>query len=148
VKCAEARSGRVFVIRLEDGDVLHESVERFAAERGIRAAALILVGGADAGSKLVVGPREGRSSPVVPIEQMLANVHEIAGVGTLFPDDSGKPTLHMHVAAGRENQSVAGCVRRGVKIWHVGEIILWELIETTARRHLDPATGFQLLEPV
>ena len=27
MKCAEARQGRVFVIRLEDGDILHETLE-------------------------------------------------------------------------------------------------------------------------
>jgi len=56
MKYSEAKSGRVFVLRLEDGDVLHESIEAFARARGIRAAALIALGGADKGSTLVVGP--------------------------------------------------------------------------------------------
>jgi predicted DNA-binding protein with PD1-like motif len=61
MRYSTARMGRIFVIRLEDGEVLHETIERFAEEQGIRAAALIIVGGADEGSRLVVGrKRDGR----------------------------------------------------------------------------------------
>jgi len=57
MKFSEAKAGRVFVIRLEDGDILHEEIERFAAENEIRAATLTAVGGVDAGSCLIVGQR-------------------------------------------------------------------------------------------
>ena len=32
MKYAEARAGRIFVIRLEDGDIVHEAIEKFARE--------------------------------------------------------------------------------------------------------------------
>jgi predicted DNA-binding protein with PD1-like motif len=147
MKFSEGKPGRVFVIRLEDGDILHESIEAFAREHQIQAASLIALGGADAGSKLVVGPEEGRSTPVVPMERVLDGVHEAAGVGTLFPDKDGNPVLHMHMACGREGETVTGCVRRGVKTWHVLEVIVQELTDTSARRLLDKATGFELLDP-
>ncbi len=140
-----AQLGRVFVLRLEDGEILHETVERFARDHRITAASLIAVGGADAGSRLVVGPAEGRGMPPQPMEHVLDEAHEIAGVGTLFPDAAGQPVLHMHLAAGRRGQTVTGCVRRGVRAWHVLEIIIQELTGTSACRRLDPATGFQLL---
>jgi predicted DNA-binding protein with PD1-like motif len=38
MKYSQAAQGRTFIIRLEDGDILHEAVERFAADKGIRAA--------------------------------------------------------------------------------------------------------------
>ena len=147
MKYSEAKQGRCFVIRLEDGEILHEEIERFAARQGIRAASLIVVGGADEGSRLVVGPEQGRASPVVPMEQMLDNVHEVAGVGTLFPDAKGSPMLHVHMACGRHSSTVTGCVRRGVKVWQVMEIVLFELVDTSAARKLDAKTGFELLEP-
>jgi predicted DNA-binding protein with PD1-like motif len=53
----------------------------------------------------------------------------------------------MHLACGRKDRTVTGCVRRGVKVWQVMEIILWELTGTDAKRVLDPATGFELLQP-
>ncbi len=147
MKASEARPGRIFVIRLEDGDIMHEAIEDFARRQNIRAAALLALGGADHGSALVVGPREDRAIPVVPMEHILQNVHEATGTGTLFPDEEGNPVLHMHMAFGRKGQTAAGCIRAGVKVWHVMEVVLFELLDTSAVRRPEPPTGFKLLQP-
>jgi predicted DNA-binding protein with PD1-like motif len=52
MKFSQARQGRVFILRLEDGEIVHEVIEQFATEHGIKAASLIVVGGADDGSRL------------------------------------------------------------------------------------------------
>ena len=147
MKYSEAKQGRTFIIRLEDGDILHEKIEEFARIHSIEAAALIAIGGADAGSKLVVGPEQGRGKSISPMEHILDDVHEIAGVGTIFPDKDHKPVLHMHIACGREESTITGCVRRGVKVWHLLEVILIELVDSKARRVFDEQLGFALLEP-
>ena len=147
LKYSQARQGRIFVIRLEDGDIVHESIEAFAREHSIHAGALIIIGGADMESHLVVGPEDGRSDKIVPMMQKLANVHEVAGTGTLFPDKDGKPVLHMHMACGRNSDTITGCVRSGVRVWHVMEVVLFELVDSTAQRIHDPVTGFELLTP-
>lgn len=147
MKYSEAAQGRIFVIRLEDGDIVHESIEAFCREQSVAAAALIVIGGADKASRLVVGPQDGRAEKIVPMTQLLANVHEVAGTGTIFPDKDGKPVLHMHMACGRNNDTVTGCVRTGVQVWQVMEVVLFELINTSAGRFYDPATGFELLTP-
>jgi predicted DNA-binding protein with PD1-like motif len=147
MKYSQAKLGRTFIIRLEDGDVIHEEIEKFARDQSINAAALIIIGGADEGSKLVVGPEQGRTKPILPMEYILDNVHEVGGTGTIFPDEKGNPVLHMHVACGRNTSTVTGCVRKGVKVWHVMEIVLFELVDTTGVRRLEPETGFNLLEP-
>ncbi len=139
--------GRVFIVRLENGEVIHETLEKFAADREIRSASVLAVGAADKGSKLVVGPQKGDQRPVVPLELVLTEAHEIAGVGTIFPDEAGRPSLHMHIAAGREGKASAGCVRRGVKTWEILEIIIFELLGTRSMRRTDPGTGFELLSP-
>ncbi len=147
MKYSQAKPGRIFVIRLEDGDIVHEAIESFAREQAIGAATLVILGGADQGSRLVVGPEEGRATPIVPLGLVLENVHEVAGVGTLFPDDKGNPVLHMHMACGRNGDTVTGCVRTGVKVWHVMEAVLFELVDSTGVRRPDAATGFELLQP-
>jgi predicted DNA-binding protein with PD1-like motif len=147
MKYSEAKAGRIFVIRLEDGDIVHEVIESLAREQAIRAAALVILGGADKESRFVVGPEEGRATPVVPMSLVLDNVHEISGVGTLFPDDEGDPVLHMHMACGRNDHTVTGCVRTGVKVWQVMEAVLFELVDCTGVRLPDAATGFKLLQP-
>ena len=146
MKYSEARLGRMFIIRLEDGEILHEQIEEFARTHAIAAAAVIALGGIDEGSKLVVGPEHGRSKPISPMEHILDDVHEIAGVGTIFPDRDHNPVLHMHIASGRNESTITGCVRRGVKVWHIIEVILFELRDTSASRMFDTQTGFELLE--
>lgn len=147
MKYSEAKLGRVFVIRLEDGEIVHEVVEKFAQDQGIRAAGLIILGGANDGSTLVVGPEEKDERPVNPMEYQLENVTEVAGVGTLFPDEKGDPMLHMHMACGRSDMTITGCIRKGVRVWQIMEIILYELVDTGGKRVLDPELGFKLLIP-
>ena len=148
MKYSEATLGRIFVVRLEDGDIVHECLERFAREHGITHAAVLLHGGADGGSALVTGPADGREPPpILPLTTVLDNVHEVAGVGTLFPDGEGRPILHVHLACGRDDETVTGCIRTGVKTWHVMEVTLLELRNSSARRLYDEASGFELLQP-
>lgn len=144
---SQAQQGRTFVLRLEDGEVVHEEIERFARDKGILAAALIIVGGAAGESRLVVGPERGDARPITPATHILGDVHEVAGTGTLFPDEEGSPVLHLHMACGRGDHTVTGCIRAGVKVWQILEVILFELVDTTGRRALDPDLGFKLLVP-
>ena len=147
MRYSEGRIGRVLVLRLEDGDVLHECVERAAFESNIQRAAVLVVGGADRGSRLVVGPKDGREDDILPVLTELAGESEIAGVGTLFPDEDGMPSLHLHASCGRGEKSVTGCVRPGVKTWLIQEVIVIELLGLSSKRITDPRTGFKLLEP-
>jgi predicted DNA-binding protein with PD1-like motif len=147
MKYSEGRTGRIFVLRLEDGEVIHQEIENFARNQHIQAAALIALGGADRDSKLVVGPLESREIPVVPINFILENVCEITGTGTLFPDEDGNPILHMHMAFGHNDRTVTGCIRSGVKVWRVVEVVLFELIGFKAVRRTEPPTCFKLLQP-
>lgn len=147
MKYAEAEAGRVFVIRLEDGDIVHEKIEAFARREKIRAAALTVLGGADKGSILVTGPEDGRAASILPKTHVLEDVHEVTGTGTLFPDKNGNPVLHMHMACGRGHDCVTGCIRNGVRVWHVMEVIVHELAGSGSMRKRDAATGFDLLIP-
>ena len=147
MKYAEVKQGWIFLIRLEDGEIVHQEIEKFARDHSITAAAMIIIGGADEGSKLVVGPEHGREKPINPLEHILENVHEIAGTGTLFPDEEGNPTIHMHMACGRNANTITGCIRNGVKVWQIMEIVLFELIDSTVKRVFDPDLGFKLLTP-
>ncbi len=147
MKYTEAKFGRVFVIRLEDGDIVHDAIEGLAVENNVSAGALVILGGADKGSRFVVGPEDGRSEVITPMTKLIENVNEVAGVGTIFPDENNKPVLHMHMACGREDETITGCVRTGVKVWHIMEAVLFELTDVSAIRKFDSVTGFALLSP-
>ncbi len=141
----EGKIGRIFALRLESGDRLPDAVEEFAREHSVRNAMAIYVGGAGAESKFVVGPDQTRQDAVIPLIHTLGGIHEVVGVGTLFPDEDGNPVLHMHAAAGREGKATAGCTRAGVDVWLVGEVILLEIAGMNGTRKKDPDTGFDLL---
>lgn len=147
MRYSEAQPGRVFVLRLEDGEIVHEVIERFAVEKNIEAASLVIVGGADDGSRLVVGPAEDRGLPLSPMKLQLEHAHEVTGTGTLFRDEEGTPLLHMHMACGREKKTITGCIREGVRVWHVMEVVIHELQGSTARRLVEEPLGLKLLSP-
>ncbi len=142
----EGSIGRVFTLRLEDGERLPYCLEAFAREQRIGAAMVIYVGGAAGGSRLVVGPDASRPDAVVPLMYTLAGIQEVLGVGTLFPGEDGAPVLHLHAAAGREGGATVGCSRAGVEVWLVGEVIILEILGTTGRRRPEPPSGFSLLQ--
>ena len=145
MKACQGETGRVFVIRLEDGDVVPECIERFAAENDVQVGYAILVGGIGAGD-VVVGPRRSDEMPPQPMLLPVDGAHEVAGVGVLAPGEDGSPVLHIHAALGRAGQTMTGCLRPGVQTWLVGEVILHEILGTKALRVKDSKTGFALLE--
>lgn len=146
MKASEGRIGRVFVIRLEDGDVVPECIERFAHQQGVSVAHAIMVGGVG-GGQVVVGPRDSDQRPPEPMLLPVLGAHEVVGLGVLAPGEDDGPTLHIHAALGRSGATLTGCLRPGVTTWLVGEVILYEILGTTVRRVPDPTCGFALLEP-
>lgn len=143
---SEARIGRVFVMRLEEGERLPEVIEAFAQEHQVESGMVIMLGGVGDGSRMVVGPERESGRGVIPLVHVLAGIQEILAVGTLFPDESGSPMLHMHGATGREGGAAVGCTRAGMQVWLVGEVILLEIMGSGGVRRKDPRTGFQLLQ--
>jgi predicted DNA-binding protein with PD1-like motif len=146
MKSCEGRLGRVFVIRLEHGDVLPFCIEEFAEEKGISVGHVILVGGVGEG-QVVVGPRRSDELPPEPMLLPIDGAHEVAGVGVIALGEDGKPHLHIHAALGRSGKTTTGCLRPGVSTWLVGEAIVYEIQDAKATRVRDPESGFHLLQP-
>lgn len=141
---AQGRTGRVFVLRLSDGDRLPGALEDFAREQGISRAVCWMLGGIG-GGRLVVGPKDPDRLPPEVMLQPLESAHEAAAVGTLFPNAAGEPKLHMHAAMGRGGETRTGCVRPGIDVWLVAEVVVLELLDLPMSRKKDPASGLELL---
>ncbi len=145
MKASEGKIGRVFVIRLEDGDVIPECIERFAEEQGISLGHVILVGGIG-GGEVVVGPRDSDEMPPHPMLLPIDGAHEVVGTGVVAPGEDGKPVLHIHAALGRSGQTISGCLRLGVTTWLMAEAVLYEITGVEAARVMDKGSGFALLQ--
>jgi len=142
----EANLGRIFVLRLHNDERLHEVIEKFADQKQIKSAFCFFLGGAQDKSKVVVGPKDRDVMPPQPMVTLLKGVHEGCGVGTVFTDDEGKPKLHMHASFGRNDNTITGCVRMGVDVWQIGEVVILELTGSSAKRTKNKETGFEFLE--
>jgi len=143
---SEGQIGRVFVIRLEEGDVVPDCIEQFAADNGVAVGQVILMGGIG-GGQVVVGPRISQQRPPDPMLLPVDGAHETVAVGVLAPTEDGRPVLHIHGALGRSGGTLTGCLRHGVSTWVVGEVILCEILGSGAKRLKEPDTGFVLLRP-
>jgi len=146
MKFTEAKLGRIFILRLHDKDHLPDVLENFAQKQHIASALCFLIGGAKEKSRVVVGPKESDTLPPEPVITLLGGTSEIVGVGTIFVNEEGEPKLHMHASFGRGEKTITGCVRMGVDIWHIGEVVLLELANAEASRALNKKTGFEFLE--
>ena len=144
MKGIEAGIGRVFVLRLEDGDHLPDCLESFARQNNIATAQVFLIGGIGKGN-IVVGPRETHEMPPDPVMLPFDEAHEVLGIGLLAPGEDNKSVLHMHAAFGRGRNVMAGCIRPGIDTWLVGEVVIYEIVNARVKRTLDQKSGFDLL---
>jgi predicted DNA-binding protein with PD1-like motif len=148
MKYTEAKQGRTFVLRMEQGDVIPGDIEKFAADQGIDSGVVYLLGGVDQGSRMVSGPVDGKDiKHNMPLNiNEFEDIHESLGIGTIFLNEDDKPILHLHAAAGREKSTITGCTRVGVNVWMYMEVVIVEFIDCNARRKVDGKSGFTLLE--
>jgi predicted DNA-binding protein with PD1-like motif len=145
MKASEGKLGRVFVLRLEDGDAVPASIERFAEKKKVSVGQVILIGGIG-GGQVVVGPRRTKEMPPDPMLLPLDGAHEVVGVGIIAPGKKGKPKLHIHASLGRAGKTTTGCLRPGVTTWLVGEVIIFEILGTDAVRLPSDKARFELLQ--
>ncbi len=147
MRFAELTEGRVFVLRLDEGEVLHEAVESFCRDMGISRAAVSAIGGAGAGSEFVSGPDFPVGDSIIPIVYKIDAPCELVGTGTVFPDLDGNPVMHMHGSVGRRGVSHTGCFRKRVVVWLTMEVVVRELIgDGPVRRRSDPRIDALLME--
>ena len=136
------RLGRVIVARGFEGEEVYAQIESLAARENVRYGAVIVVGGLRR-AKVVVGPKSP-TGPIEPVFTEFDDAREIAGVGTIFPDESG-PRLHLHGAIGRGRETITGCPRGGATVFCVLEVILFEIEGVDALREIDPDLGVTVL---
>lgn len=144
MKVTEGKIGRVFMMRLEEGDIIPECIEAFAGEKDIDTGHAVIVGGIGSG-QVVVGPRDSFEMPPDPMLLPVDGAHEVLASGIIAPDEDGNPVLHIHGALGRSGSTLTGCLRPGVTTWLVGEVIIYEILGVNVKRVKDERSGFALL---
>ncbi len=134
--------GRVIVARGVEGEDVYAEIESIATKENIRSGMVLVVGGLRS-AKVVVGPKNPHG-PIEPQYRQFDDARELAGVGTIFCDESG-PKLHLHGAIGRGGEVIAGCLRGGSTVFCILEVVIVEITGVDASRELDPEVGLKLL---
>ena len=105
---SEGSLGRVFVLRMDHGEDLIESLQKFLKEKRIESCAALFMGALCDG-RAVTGP-ELPAVPPSPHYEAYESAWEVFGMATIYPSEEG-PKLHIHSALGRGRESILGCIR-------------------------------------
>ena len=130
----EGQLGRVFVVRIDDGEDMLISLHQFINDKSIQAGSILFLGALMNG-RMVTGP-EVPVIPPVPHFVMFEGGWEVFGVGTIYPGEGG-PHIHYHASVGRSGHALTGCLREKAITYLIIEAVIMEFTGLTARREYD-----------
>jgi uncharacterized protein len=139
---SECSLGRVFVLKMDDGEDLIESLQRFLREKQIESCMALFIGALREG-RAVTGPE----TPVIPPVPHFVNFEsgwETFGMATVYPSTVG-PKLHIHSALGRGQKGLTGCIREKASVYLTVEMVIFEFSDLFATRAWDEKTELFLL---
>ena len=137
----EGQLGRVFVVRIDNGEDLLISLRQFIEDKSIQAGSVLFLGALMNG-RMVTGPEEPVIPPV-PHFVMFEGGWEVFGVGTIYTGEEG-PHIHYHASVGRSGHALTGCLREKATTDLIIEAVILEFTGLTARREFDKKTQVHL----
>jgi predicted DNA-binding protein with PD1-like motif len=135
----EAGAGRAFIGRLATGSDIVEELERFCAERDVRAAWISALGAVSHAAYRYFDQEKKDY-----LDLASDTHHEIVGfIGNISMLD-GKPFLHAHATfADREGNAVGGHLIRGCTVF-LAEVTIREMTGVELERTPDEVTGLNV----
>ena len=137
----EGQIGRVFVVRIDDGEDMLISLRQFISDKSIQAGTILFLGALMNG-RMVTGP-EDPVIPPVPHFVLFEGGWEVFGVGTIYPGEGG-PHIHYHASVGRSGHALTGCLREKAITYLIVEAVIMEFNGLSARREFDKKTQVHL----
>ena len=135
---ASGRPGRIFYLRLDHDEDLLSILKEFIKEHQILSGMIHLIGAISEGD-IVTGPRE-TVLPPEPVWMGLHGAHELIGTAMIRTGSDG-PHLHLHASAGRGEEVLTGCIRKGARVYIVIEAVIIEFEEFTIGVTQDTRSG-------
>ncbi len=137
----EGQLGRVFVVRIDDGEDMLVSLRQFVLDKDIQAGSITFLGALMNG-RMVTGPEEPVIPPI-PHFVMFEGGWEVFGIGTIYPGEGG-PHIHYHASVGRSGHALTGCLREKATTYLIIEAVIMEFTGLKARREFDHKTQLHL----
>ena len=144
MRYSEGRIGRVFFVRIDHGEDLLDTLERFVVEKNIRMGVIQFLGALKSG-RIVTGPRTAVLPPE-PSYESYDDGWEVVGFATITPGKEG-PHIHYHASVGRGREALTGCLRDNAMTYIIVEAVVMELTGARISRRNDPRTGLGLPDP-
>lgn len=138
---SEGNLGRVFVLRIDDGEDLIESLKKFVRAEGVESCMALFIGALKEG-RAVTGPQLP-TIPPVPHWEEYKDGWEVFGMATIYPSAEG-PRLHIHSTIGKGREALLGCIRENAGVYLVVEAMLFEFVGLNVRREWDERTELYL----
>jgi predicted DNA-binding protein with PD1-like motif len=150
-KLLQRDGSRNFVIALESGDRLIESITRFGRQERLGAAEFTAIG-ALASAKLAYFNWETKGYDEIPVDEQVellslnGRVTLPAGADPDSPDFDVDPHLHVHCVLGRADGTTIGGHLMEAEVRPTCEVFLTELPTHLTRRE-DPESGLPVIDP-
>ncbi len=138
---SEGRLGRVFVVRIDDGEDFLAVTHEFIRNKSVQTGAILFLGALRQG-RMVTGPEEAVLPPE-PHHVMFEGGWEMVGIGTICPGDDG-PFIHYHASVGRAGHALTGCLREKAVTYIVAEAVILEFTGLDIHRVFDEKTRVSL----
>jgi hypothetical protein len=138
---SEGRLGRVFVLRIDDGEDFLAVTQKFVQDKSVKSGTILFLGALRKG-RMVTGPEE----PTIPPEPhyiMFEGGWEMVGLGTICQGNDA-PAIHFHASVGRAGHALTGCLREKAITYLVAEVVILEFSGLDIRRSLDEKMGVPL----
>lgn len=135
--------GRIFIVRFDHGDDIHEKLKEFALAENIVCASVNVLGAVGSG-EMVTGPK-GPSLPAEPNWSSIEGEWEALAFGLLI-ENNGDKSVHLHSALGRQDMTKTGCVRKNIKAFITVEAVVTEILNVKASKYFDGKSGCNLLK--
>lgn len=133
------RTGRVFILKLEQGDDLLESIRKLIKEKKIKNA--VIVSGIATFDRSVLHMISTVNYPIETyIDRKMDTPLEVVSIDGAIID--GDP--HIHCTIADRNQAYGGHVLEGCRILYLGEVILYEILDLHVERRLNEKGARQI----
>lgn len=129
--------GRVFAVRMDNGDDVLNELSGLAVKENIKSAFFMMLGAMDR-AELVTGPKE-KAIPPVEVWSAFNDVRQIIGVGNIIRENN-TPKIHLHAVAGSSKEMIMGCVRKTTQAFMYLDICIIEM-DIPAERIYDKNMG-------
>lgn len=151
MKHAAGEIGKIHVLRLEPGEDVLCSIQKYCEENSLNSGAVISgIGSLDGCTyfdPMEIPGKPGCYGYVTPID--LPSPIELTGLSGIICEDSDrKPVLHIHASfADEKGNEYGGHLKEGNRVLVTVELVIGEFRGIRMNRELDPAKGVPVLKP-